>query len=134
MDLIVVTPADLRTHWPRISASLDAVQAKAPEDWIKEDVYHGIRSGQAACHIALDDNGFAGLMVTTITRAEFSGAQALHVWIAHNEGEADVIEAGLDLLRAMAHKAGVSRITFGSPRKGWSKKFPLISATYEVPL
>lgn len=73
-------------------------------------------------------------MVVTTTRAEFSGAQALHVWIAHNEGDADVLEAGLTILRQMAQRAGVSRITFGSPRKGWAKKFPMISATYEVPL
>lgn len=46
MDFILVTPADLRTHWPRISASLDAVLAKAPdEDWIKEDVYAAIKAG-----------------------------------------------------------------------------------------
>jgi hypothetical protein len=45
MDFIVVTPADLRGHWPRIAASLDVVLAKAPEDWIKEDVYHALKAG-----------------------------------------------------------------------------------------
>lgn len=45
MDLIVVTPNDLRTHWPRIAASLDVVQSKAPDDWINEDVYHALKSG-----------------------------------------------------------------------------------------
>ena len=54
MDFILVTPADLRTHWPRISASLDAVQAKAPDDWIAEDVYYAIKSGAAACYIGLN--------------------------------------------------------------------------------
>lgn len=73
-------------------------------------------------------------MVTTISRAEFSGYPALHVWIAHNEGDTDVMEQGLELLRAMARQAGVSKITFGSPRVGWSKKYKLVSATYEVEL
>lgn len=45
MDFILVTPADLRAHWPRISASLDAVLAKANEDWIKEDVYAALKVG-----------------------------------------------------------------------------------------
>lgn len=46
MDFILVTPQDLRSHWPRIVASLDAVKAKAPdEDWINEDVYAAIKSG-----------------------------------------------------------------------------------------
>lgn len=46
MDFFLVAPADLRNHWPRISASLDAVKAKAPhEDWIHEDVYAAIKFG-----------------------------------------------------------------------------------------
>lgn len=95
MDFVLVTPADLRGHWPRISASLDAVKVKAPhEDWIHEDVYSAIKAGSAACHLAFGDRGFEGLMVTTMSRAEFSGQQSLHVWIAHNEGDADVMEAG----------------------------------------
>ena len=46
MDFILVTPNDLRAHWPRITSSLDAVKAKAPdEDWIHEDVYAAIKAG-----------------------------------------------------------------------------------------
>lgn len=82
--------------------------------------------------MALGDGGFAGLMVTAMARAEFSGKAALHVWIAHNEGDADVIEAGLEMLRNTALKAGIPRITFGSPRLGWSKRYKLVSATYEI--
>ena len=75
MDFVVIAPANLRLQWDRISASLDAVLAKASgEDWIKEDVYHAIKSGQAACHFAVGETGFAGLLITTLTRAEFSGS------------------------------------------------------------
>lgn len=125
----LIHPNTLRTHWPRIKASLDAVQAKASDDWIAEDVYHAIKAGAAACHLSDD-----GLLITTITHAEFSGTPALHVWIAHNTGGADVLENGLPMLREMARRAGVTKITFGSPRPGWAKRFPLVSATYEVPL
>lgn len=52
MDFLLVTPADLRIHWPRIKASLEAVQARASEDWIPEDVFFALKSGAAACHIA----------------------------------------------------------------------------------
>lgn len=103
--------------------------AKASDDWIPEDVYHAIKAGTAACHLSGD-----GLLITTLTRAEFSGTRALHVWIVHNTGGPDVIDANLPLLRAMAHRAGATKITFGSPRIGWAKRFPLVSATYEVPL
>lgn len=73
-------------------------------------------------------------MITTITRAEFSGRPSLHVWIVHNEGDASVMDEGHELLRKMAHNAGVSRITFGSPRVGWAKRYKLVSATYEIDL
>ena len=45
-----------------------------------------------------------------------------------------MIDAGVDLLRAAAARGGFTRITFGSSRKGWAKRFPLISATYEITL
>lgn len=73
------------------------------------------------------------MLITTLTTAEFSGSRALHVWIAHSVG-GDVFEQGLPMLRTMALHAGAARITFGSPRPGWAKRFPLMSATYEVPL
>lgn len=127
--MILVHPDDLRTHWPRIRASLDAVSAKTQDDWIAEDVYHAIKAGHAACHLCDD-----GLLITTLTRAEFSGTRALHVWIVHNIGDRDVIDANIPLLREMAHRANAVKITFGSPRLGWAKRFPLVSATYEVPI
>ena len=99
MDFTLITADALRSAWPRIRESLDAVLAKAPDDWIPEDVYHAIKCGDAACHLASNDAGFAGILVTTLTHAEFSGTPALHVWIAHNVADADVFDAGMDLLR-----------------------------------
>lgn len=55
MHFLLVHPDGLRNHWPLIRASLDAVQAKCPEDWIAEDVYHAIKSGAACCHVAIGD-------------------------------------------------------------------------------
>lgn len=132
MDLILVEPAALRAHWPNISASLEAIQAKAPEDWIREDVYLAIKTGRAACIAALDDGGYAGVMVLTERVAEFSGEKSLHVWIAHNRRDGDIFQAGLAQLRQMAAQSGAKKITFGSPRVGWAKRHKLISATYEI--
>lgn len=134
MDFHLVNPADLRAHWGHLSRSLHAVQKASPEDWIAEDVYHAIKSGAAACHIALNDHGYAGCMVTLLTRTEYSGECELHCWIAHNVGEADVIAEGVGMLREMAKKAGAKRITFGSSRLGWGKRYKLKSAVYEIPM
>lgn len=132
MDYLLVTPADLRAHWPQISTSLDAVLARGDQDWIKEDVYAALRTGQSACHMAFNDQGFAGLMITNPVRTEFSGQTNLHVWIAHNEGKDDVIELGMSLLRQMAQKGGFSKITFASARLGWARRHKLVTAVYEV--
>jgi hypothetical protein len=134
MELTLVPPAGVRQAWPLILPSLQAVLAKTHDDWIPEDVYHALKSGEAACHLATDHSGFCGVLITTRTTAEFSGETALHVWIAHNTGNADVFAAGLPMLREMARKGGFTRITFGSPRPGWAKRFPLVSATYAIPM
>jgi hypothetical protein len=134
MELTLVPSAGVRQAWPLILPSLQAVQAKTADDWIPEDVYHALKSGEAACHLGTDANGFCGVLITTRTTAEFSGTPALHVWIVHNAGDADLLEAGMPLLRQMAQKAGFARITFGSPRPGWAKRFPLVSATYAIPM
>lgn len=134
IEFVHVTPATLRQHWPRILGSLCVVRAKNDNDWIAEDVYHSIKSGESACHLAYDGEHYAGLLVTKLSIAEYSGTRSLFVWIAHNEGAPDVMDAGLPLLREMATRANAQRITFGSPRKGWAKRYPLITAMYEVPL
>lgn len=116
---------DIRGEWPRIRQSLEAVQAKAPEDWIAEDVYHALQSQQAFAYLSND-----GLLIVQRLLTEFTRQPYLHVWIAHG----DMTDAALDFLRQQAKHAGCTRITFQSPRLGWTKRFPLVSATFEVPL
>lgn len=120
---------DIRGEWPRIRSGLDAVLAKCREDWIPEDVYHALKSGNAACY-----TNEAGILIVTRPLNEFTQRPELHVWITHNEGAADVLEEGIEFLREQARHIGATRITFASPRLGWSKRFPMINATYEVPL
>lgn len=95
-------------------------------------MFHALKSGAAVCHIGVWEKGYAGLIVTTLRRAEFSGSPSLHVWIAHNEGDANVFDDSLSMLRQLAAKNGLAKITFGSPRLGWSKRYKLLSATYEI--
>lgn len=134
MNIVLVTPNALRGHWPAIRQSLDAVQAASPDDWIAEDVYHAIKAGTAACHIGIGETGYLGCLITTLTQAEFSREPGFHVWITHSMGDADVFAEGLGLVRAMAKAAGARRITFGSSRQGWGKRFALCRAVYEIPM
>jgi hypothetical protein len=132
MDFILVAPDTLRGHWSAIRGSLEAVQAKAAEDWLIEDVYHAIKCGQVACHLMVKAGQYVGLFIIRPETAEFSGRQSLHIWIAHNAGDDDVFEQGEGLIKETARRMGVTTITFGSPRPGWAKRYRLTSATYEI--
>ena len=130
MDFTLIAPAGLRDIWPRIREGLDLMP---PEDWIPEDVYHLVKSGDSALYIGTNEHGYAGFIVLRMLRAEFSGEPRLHCWLAHNVGDADVFAEAENFVKQTAANAGAKRITFGSPRKGWAKRYPLITATYEVP-
>lgn len=134
MEFDLIPPNGLRAVWPEVKSSLLAVQAKSPEDWIPEDVYHAIKSGSAALHLAREGGQLSGVLVTTVTFSEFSGRKFLHVWVAHNLGSADVIEAGIEMLRDMAKACNAEMITFGSKRAGWKSRHTTISATYGIEL
>lgn len=134
MEFVLITPDKLRQAWPTVRASLDEVQSKSPEDWIAEDVYHAVKSGAAALHLAMEGGELAGVLITTVTLAEFSGRRFLHVWVAHNLGDSDVIDAGLDMLRQMAKASGAEMITFGSKRPGWKSRHKLVNAIYGIDL
>lgn len=130
MDIVLIHPDNLRACWPDVRRGLDAMPS---EDWIAEDVYHEIRSGEAALHVAVNDSGFAGFLILQKRTTEYTKQPFLHVWLAYNEGDADIIDAGLGVIRETAARIGAQKITFGSPRKGWAKRFPLVTSTYEIP-
>lgn len=134
MEFFLIQSNELRAVWPQVKSSLLAAQAKSQEDWIPEDIYHAIKSGSAALHLAKEGGQLAGVLVTTVTFAEFSGRTFLHVWIAHNLAGPNVIEAGLDMLKDMARAAGAEMITFGSRRAGWKSRYQVVTATYGIEL
>lgn len=121
----LIHPDRLRDVWPKVRAGLDTMRA---DDWIAEDVYHEIRSGRAALHMYGD-----GFIVLQQNLTEFTRLPELHVWLAYNADGQDVYDEAIGLIRATAERMKAHRITFGSPRKGWAKRYPLVSATYEIP-
>ena len=127
----LIRPAELRKVWPDVRAGLEAMP---PEEWIAEDVYHAIRSGDSALYVFHEDGAFAGFVVLRRQVAEFSGAVTCHVWLAYNASGQETYDAAIALYRAVAKQMGASRITFGSPRPGWAKRFKPISTTYEIPM
>ena len=121
----LIHPDRLRDVWPQVKAGLATMPA---DDWIPEDVYHAIRSGTAALHLFGES-----FIVFQQDRTEYTRLPVLHIWLAYNAHGQDVIAAGESLIRATAERMGAHRITLSSPRLGWSKRYPLISATYGIP-
>lgn len=134
MELVLVKPAELRAHWPVISAALDSVIEATSPDWIKEDVYARLKAGQAVVHLIYHLGKYQALFILTPEREEFSGKESLHIWIAHNGENPAAYDFGLDQIKQIAKNGGAHRLTLESPRLGWAKRFRLVSVTYEVPL
>lgn len=136
MELVLVKPAELRAHWPAISAALDSVIEATSPDWIKEDVYHQLASGVAYGHLVYERGQYRSLFILTQPAEEFSGKRCLHIWIAENalSGTDESFDYGLSAIKQIAQQLGAPKLTLESPRKGWTKRFKLVSATYEVPL
>lgn len=129
MELVLIPPTALRSVWDFVRAGLESMPR---EDWIAEDVYHAIRSGESALHLAFDASAPVGFLVLRRHLTEFTQQPELHVWLAYNTGDADVMTAGESLLRDTAARMGATRITFGSPRKGWAKRYRPVTTTYEI--
>ena len=136
MELILVKPAELRAYWPEISTALDSVIEATGPDWIKEDVYHQIASGNAYGHLVYELGQYRCMFILTQPSEEFSGERCLHIWIAENalSGTDESFEFGLSAIKRIAQQLRAPKLTLESPRKGWAKRFKLVSATYEVPL
>jgi len=136
MDIVAVNPAELRAHWPTMSRALDSVIQAASPDWIKEDVFHEIKSKAAMAYLIYERGEYRSLFVLTQPSEEFSGTRHLHIWIAENDlsGTAESYEFGLAAIKRMAAQLGAPKLTLESPRAGWAKRFKLLSATLEVPL
>lgn len=133
MELVFIHPNELRAHWPVVSAALDDVISASSPDWIKEDVYHRIKT-DARAHLIYDAGQYRAMFILTRETEEYSGNASVHIWIAHNSGDPAAYEFGLDAIKKIAVSLGATRLTLESPRPGWGKRFPLVSATYEVPL
>jgi hypothetical protein len=130
MDFVRIEPANLRAVWDFVKQGVESMPA---EDWIAEDVYHAIRSGSSALYLAIGDTGPAGFLVLSKQSTEFTLQPILHVWLAYNTGDANVMTEGESLLRKVADEMGAQHIRFGSPRPGWAKRYTPITTTYAIP-
>ena len=107
----LIFPDDLITVWDRVREGLVEVQKYSAEDWIPEDIYMAIKTGNAALYVA--DSGFLVMQLIPM----FHGKR-LHVWCAYNNGK-PMLRTTLAFVKELAQEAGAKKITFMSPRDEW---------------
>jgi hypothetical protein len=119
--LIQVNAADLHAYWPQVRPGLERVRRKAGGSWICEDIYSAVRSGAATMHVGYIDQRYAGVLVLTVDRDQFTAERSLLIWAAYTCHPL-ALGHGLADVKAMAVRAGLGKVVFHSPRRGWMRR------------
>lgn len=126
--MIYVNPSELHDIWPLIRRGLEIVAKKSEADWIPEDIYMALRQGKSTLHIDYNGDEYDGFVVITET-PDYHGL-TLYIWAAYCVTH-NAIDRYLPTIKEMARSVGAKKIRFGSPRKGWAKRFKAITTIYE---
>lgn len=119
--LTQVNPAELHDWWPLVRPGLERVRMRARASWLCEDIYSAVRGGAATMHVAYIDQHYAGVLVLTINTDPFTAERSLLVWAAYTCHRL-ALRHGLSEVEAMAARAGLHKLVFHSPRRGWSRR------------
>lgn len=112
-----VPPEQLLAEWERVRAGLLAVQEHSADDWLPEDIYMSLKTGNASLHVAEDGSDYLGFLILQLLPTFHS--KKLHVWCAYANDGKPLLRVFLRTLRDLAANAGATKITFSSPRDEW---------------
>jgi hypothetical protein len=119
--LVQVNPVELHAWWPLVRPGLERVRTKARASWLNEDIYTAVRTGRATMHVGYIDQSYAGVLVLAINADPFTAEKSLLLWAVYT-CHPMAIGCGLADVKAMAAQAGVRKLTFHSPRRGWNRR------------
>ncbi len=119
--LTQINPGELHSWWPLVKPGLERVRIKAKAVWLSEDIYSAVRSARATMHVGYIDQAYAGVLVLTINTDPFTAERSLWIWAAYTRHPL-ALQYGLADVKAMAARAGLHKVTFDSPRRGWSRR------------
>lgn len=137
MELRPIPPKDIAFEWDRIRAGLLEVKKATTDDWLPEDVYCAIKTGQAALFVGEDQHGdYLGFLVLKLVPTFHSSR--LDIWCAYSSGNTPLMRLYLPKIKELARNAGAMSIGFSSAREwaGAAKRlgFAPKQVTYEMPL
>lgn len=133
-----IEPRHLAAEWERVRAGLVEVKKATNDDWLPEDVYMAIRTGQAVLYLGTGDAGeYLGFLVLRLVAT--THAKKMEIWCAYAVPGVSVMRRFLPHIKAVARNAGVSGILFSSARQEWSAAarrlgFSPASVSYEINL
>lgn len=133
-----IKPDDLIFEWERVRAGLLEVMKHSAEDWLPEDVYLSLKTGNSALYVAEDAQGdYLGFVVLQVLPM-FHGKR-LHVWCAHSTNTRWLVRTFNTDVQALAKEIGAKKVTFTSPRPEWQRValrggFKPSQTTYEISL
>lgn len=136
MNLRPIEPRDISFEWDRVRAGLLIVKRATSDDWLPEDVYMAIKTGDAALFIGEDEHGdYLGFVVLKLVNTFHS--KRLDIWAAYCSGKQPAIRLYLPKIKELAQRAGASGIGFSSARPEWLKAAPRfgfkpVQTTYEL--
>jgi len=119
--LRVVEPANVRRWWSIVRHGLEKVVDRTDPDWIPEDVYVALRSGEASLLLGFEDDLYVGFAVVLKRVHPFDGTPVLFIWALYIRtiGKLDAL---MDLVLANAKQDGFKSLVFQSPRKAWQRR------------
>jgi hypothetical protein len=105
---------ELKEYWPHIKMGLGELLIKDPEqNWIPEDVYYQIKSGQSHCVLGLTDGVIDGFFVGQVLKDG-----SFFAWVGYCQRDVD---SGLKILDSFAKQLNCKKIKFATGRSGWAR-------------
>jgi hypothetical protein len=112
--MMAVPPAEVKKHWTGMREALKALTKHGTDGWVVEDIYAFLVSGHATLYV---EEGVEGFAIVQLLPNYFG--KRLHLWIVHLDD--DPLKFMDDILK-LAKEHGADRVTFESPRKGWTRR------------
>lgn len=107
---------DIRQLWSQIKPALFEIQKDQEPDWIPEDIYHWVQSGQATLYA--NDDGFAIVQrgQNPVTNAIYLLLLICYSW----DGKQNITDYMAEF-EALALSANASYLEVGSKRRGFER-------------
>jgi hypothetical protein len=119
--LTQVNSGELHSWWPLVRPGLERVRIKAGTTWLCEDIYCAVRTGRATMYVGYIDRHYAGVLVLAINVDPFTAEKSLLIWAVYTRHPL-AVKYGMADVRKIAAGAGLRKVVFYSPRRGWSRR------------